>query len=347
MVQSLLLFTLGFLVAALLGLLLAPLLWRRAQALMRRRLEALVPMTLDEVRADRDALRAEHAMAMRRLEMENEEIRQLDAVHLVEISRARETLKTRDNAIAERDRRLDDAKRLSERLAFNIRARERELAAAETGLRVASREIGAKREEIALLRAAKPSVHESAGEASAGKEPADGPQMTEPHVHGPPVPYDPPVAPMHAPPSEEGLDGKDVLLGALRAAETRVGELERDLRATDELLRGEMADLSARLVHLAVWAEGEASPLPALLDENPAHRENGSQSDLQARMIALIQAYEAQTDRTGNHSSGELPPMPSADPLERFVEGMEVEGMEGDVEKNGGDAAAEEVRHTG
>ena len=346
MVQSLLLFTLGFLVATLLGLLLAPFLWRRAQALMRRRLEALVPMTLDEVRADRDALRAEHAMAMRRLEMENEEIRQLDAVHLVEISRARETLKTRDNAISERDARLEDAGRLNERLALNIRARERELAAVETSLRVASREIGAKRDEIALLRAAKNQATKEQAPSDAMSDATDGALSADDATPFPAI--SPPATPAVA---GEELDGRDVLATALRAAEERAARLETDLQATDALLRGKIAELSARVVQLAALAEGEASPLPDILAQD-AEGDGPEASALQRRMAALIErsgghAIGSDTERTapprnvaGDHNVASdrnddqaqqeraassvpeaLPPMPSADPLERFVLG--------------------------
>ena len=151
MVQSALIFALGFLVAALLALLLAPVLWRRAQWLMRHRLEAVVPMTLDEVRADRDALRAEHAMAMRRLEVENEEVRRIDAEHLLEISRGQEALKARAAAIAARDARIGELDDEMQRLAAQVRRREKELAALEVSHRLASREVAAKHGRIASL----------------------------------------------------------------------------------------------------------------------------------------------------------------------------------------------------
>ena len=151
MVQSILLFALGFLVAVLLALLLAPFLWRRAQRLMRRRLEALVPVTLDEVRADRDALRAEHAVAMRKLEVENEDIRKLDAEHLIEISRGREMLKSRANALKDRDEQIIELRRLIDRLARQLRSRERDLSAIEVSHRVASREVASKRDTLEAI----------------------------------------------------------------------------------------------------------------------------------------------------------------------------------------------------
>jgi len=69
-IQLLLYFALGFLCAAFLAALVAPAVWRRAVMLTRRRIEASVPLTLDEIRAEKDSLKAEHAIATRRLEMD-------------------------------------------------------------------------------------------------------------------------------------------------------------------------------------------------------------------------------------------------------------------------------------
>jgi len=68
-IQSILFFILGFLSAGFLALLVAPSIWRRAVALTRRRMEASVPLSVNEIQADKDRLRAEYAMATRRLEM--------------------------------------------------------------------------------------------------------------------------------------------------------------------------------------------------------------------------------------------------------------------------------------
>ena len=62
-------FALGVLVAGLLGLMILPALWRRAVRLSTRRLEMQTPLSMEEVLADRDLLRAEFAVAERRLEV--------------------------------------------------------------------------------------------------------------------------------------------------------------------------------------------------------------------------------------------------------------------------------------
>jgi chromosome segregation ATPase len=70
LIRLVLYFALGFLSAVFLAVLIAPALWRRAVMLTRRRIEASVPLTTDEIRAERDGLRAQHALEVRRLEME-------------------------------------------------------------------------------------------------------------------------------------------------------------------------------------------------------------------------------------------------------------------------------------
>jgi hypothetical protein len=64
MVESVLFFTLGFLVANLFGLLILPHVYARAERLAARRIEADIPVSLAEIRADRDLLRAEFAVSV-------------------------------------------------------------------------------------------------------------------------------------------------------------------------------------------------------------------------------------------------------------------------------------------
>ena len=90
MVQSILFFALGFLCAGFLALMVAPAVWRRAVALTRKRVEASVPLTLAEIQADKDRIRAEYAMSTRRLEMSVKALREKAAEQLVEINRGRE-----------------------------------------------------------------------------------------------------------------------------------------------------------------------------------------------------------------------------------------------------------------
>lgn len=70
MLAAALFFLLGALVAVLGALLLVPLVWRKAQSLAWREAEATMPMSLPEIRAETDKVRAEAAMAIRKAELQ-------------------------------------------------------------------------------------------------------------------------------------------------------------------------------------------------------------------------------------------------------------------------------------
>ena len=67
MIEPIMFFGIGFFVASLLGLVLIPLVHNRAVRLTMKRLEAATPLSMAEIQADKDQLRAEFAMSTRRL----------------------------------------------------------------------------------------------------------------------------------------------------------------------------------------------------------------------------------------------------------------------------------------
>ncbi len=80
-------FALGFLFAGLVALAFAPAFWRRANRLTRRRLEMQVPISVQEILAERDQLRAEFAVGQRRLELRMAEISRAHAADRSELGR--------------------------------------------------------------------------------------------------------------------------------------------------------------------------------------------------------------------------------------------------------------------
>src|SRR5260370_837086 len=80
----------GFLVAGLLVVGVIPLVHARAVRLTMRRLEALTPLSMAEIQADKDRLRAEFAMSTRRLEMSVEQMKAKTTSQLVEIGKKSE-----------------------------------------------------------------------------------------------------------------------------------------------------------------------------------------------------------------------------------------------------------------
>lgn len=92
LVQTALFFVLGFLSAAFLALLVAPSIWRRAVALTKRRIEGSLPLSMDEIRADKDRVRAEFAVSTRQLEMKIKTLRETSAAQKIELGRNAEEL---------------------------------------------------------------------------------------------------------------------------------------------------------------------------------------------------------------------------------------------------------------
>ena len=101
MIEQAVFFALGILVAGLLGLIILPALWWRAVRLSTRRLEMQVPLSMDEVLAERDLLRAEFARVQNRLEKLLERERDLRAQERIALGGARVELLARDESLAE------------------------------------------------------------------------------------------------------------------------------------------------------------------------------------------------------------------------------------------------------
>lgn len=87
MIEYALLVMLGFCAAGLLALLIAPTIWNRAVRLTTKRLDATLPMSLSDIEADKDLLRASYAIQIRRLEAGLNKARDKSANQLVEISK--------------------------------------------------------------------------------------------------------------------------------------------------------------------------------------------------------------------------------------------------------------------
>lgn len=75
MIEPIMYFGIGFLIASLFFLIIIPLVHNRAVRLTMRRLEAATPLSMAEIQADKDQLRAEFAMSTRRLEMSVEQLK--------------------------------------------------------------------------------------------------------------------------------------------------------------------------------------------------------------------------------------------------------------------------------
>ena len=140
MIEPIMYFGIGFLVAALFALLFVPLVHNRAVRLTMRRLEAATPLTIAEIRADKDQLRAEFAMSTRRLEMSVEQMKTKTTTQLAELGKKTDAinqlkkelgektaaifaLEARDKALLEQLRTTEEEFELKSSCAARDRAR--------------------------------------------------------------------------------------------------------------------------------------------------------------------------------------------------------------------------------
>jgi DNA repair exonuclease SbcCD ATPase subunit len=152
LIENMMFFALGALVAGLVALVILPAVWKRAVRLTKRRIEAATPITMAEFRADKDQLRAEFALSTRRLEMNVETLRRKLAEQLAEVNQKRSDLA---QLKTERDKHQSIVGELERREA-ELRARVTELEREGTDLaqrlRMRDREVEARTEELGKLR---------------------------------------------------------------------------------------------------------------------------------------------------------------------------------------------------
>jgi len=151
-IENIMYFALGLLVAGLVSLIILPAVWKRAVRLTKRRIEAATPITMAEFRADKDQLRAEFALSTRRLEMNVEALRKRLAEQLGEVNQKRSDVGLLK---AERDKYIAIVKELEAReaeLRTRVAELERDGADLAQRLRMRDRELDVRSEELERLR---------------------------------------------------------------------------------------------------------------------------------------------------------------------------------------------------
>src|SRR5216683_1499750 len=86
MIEPIMYLAIGFLLSMLCGLMIVPLVHNRAVRLTTRRLEAATPLSMAEIQADKDQLRAEFAVSARRLEMSVDQLKHKTTSQLADIA---------------------------------------------------------------------------------------------------------------------------------------------------------------------------------------------------------------------------------------------------------------------
>lgn len=136
-VENAMYFALGFLAAALIAIAIGPAFWRRAVRLTRRRIEAATPVTLAEFRADKDKLRAEFAITLRKHQLKIEALREQLAGQVVALDAAQTELAALRSERDEQFAAIEGFQLREEELVARIRDIERDSAALAARLRQA------------------------------------------------------------------------------------------------------------------------------------------------------------------------------------------------------------------
>lgn len=127
MIESGMFVGLGFLLGLLLALFLAPPLWRRAVRLTTRRIESTLPMSVSDIRADKDHLRAQFAVRLRSAEMALEKAKEKSARMLVEANKHRVAYSNIERDAREKTGQLGELQNANRVLEQTIRKRLPEL----------------------------------------------------------------------------------------------------------------------------------------------------------------------------------------------------------------------------
>jgi chromosome segregation ATPase len=151
MVEPVMYFGIGFLVAALLCLLFVPLVHNRAVRLTMKRLEAATPLSIAEIRADKDQLRAEFAMSTRRLEMSVDKMKSKTTSQLAELGKKTDAINQLKKELGEKTATIFTLEARDKTLREQLRATEEEFEIKSGSLREAERRLADKESELTKL----------------------------------------------------------------------------------------------------------------------------------------------------------------------------------------------------
>ncbi len=151
MIEPIMFFGIGFLVAALVGLVIIPLVHGRAVRLTMRRLEAATPLSMAEIQADKDQLRAEFAMSTRRLEMSVEQLKSKSTGQLAELGKKGDAINRLKIELGEKTATIFALEARDKALRDQLRATEEEVTVKTSAMHDAERTLSDKESELAKL----------------------------------------------------------------------------------------------------------------------------------------------------------------------------------------------------
>src|SRR5438552_2007850 len=151
MVEPIMYLAIGFLLSMLCGLAIVPLVHNRAVRLTTRRLEAATPLSMAEIQADKDQLRAEFAMSARRLEMSVDQLKSKTTSQLAELGKKSDAINRMKLELGEKNATIFSLEAREKAMKEQLRATEEEFAAKTEALRTAEQALNDKQNELAKL----------------------------------------------------------------------------------------------------------------------------------------------------------------------------------------------------
>src|SRR5271155_1295168 len=151
MIEPIMYVAIGFLVAMLLGLMILPLVHNRAVRLTTRRLEAATPLSMAEIQADKDQLRAEFAMSARRLEMSVEQLKHKTTSQLAELGKKSDAINRMKIELGEKNATIFALEAREKAMKEQLRATEEEFVAKTEALRAAEHALTGKQGDLARI----------------------------------------------------------------------------------------------------------------------------------------------------------------------------------------------------
>src|SRR5216117_498027 len=151
MVEPIMYLAIGFLVSMLLGLMIVPLVHNRAVRLTTKRMEAATPLSMAEIQADKDQLRAEFAMSARRLEMSVDQLKNKTTSQLAELGKKSDAINRMKIELGEKNATTFSLEAREKAMKEKLRATEEEFAAKTELLRNAEAALTDKQAELARI----------------------------------------------------------------------------------------------------------------------------------------------------------------------------------------------------
>src|SRR6202165_6021218 len=151
MIEPIMYLAIGFLVSMLFGLMIVPLVHNRAVRLTTRRLEAATPLSMAEIQADKDQLRAEFAMSARRLEMNVDQLKNKTTSQLAELGKKSDAINRMKLELGEKNATIFSLEAREKAVKEQLRATEEEFTAKTESLREAERALKDKQSELAQI----------------------------------------------------------------------------------------------------------------------------------------------------------------------------------------------------